>query len=169
MLTAAPQAVAGADPARSPMHVGLSVRLARTQRHAATISLVGSPQFRDEVVSRCRRNRLQLVDVNEFVVHWAGKVRAVEDEGVELPVFAAGIDSRRQIGNEARIELATAKAGVEETRVNADDARPVAEREQLVDQPTTRFLPQRQRRSNSHGATYLLFPVTVCLQVDVAE
>ena len=75
---------------------------------------------------------------HELVRHGLREAWTVENEAVELAVLAAGVDAVRQVGDEALIELAAAKARVEKSRIDADDARAIAEAEQLVDQRAAR-------------------------------
>ena len=48
---------------------------------------------------------------------------AVVDEGVELAVFAAGVDRVRQCAQQRGIELAAGEGGVERARIDAGEAR----------------------------------------------
>ena len=72
-------------------------------------------------------------------------------------------------GIEGGVEAATEKALVETVGVDDDDRRGHAGGEQLVEQGAARLEPQRQAGPQAgHGAD-ALDPVTVRLQVDVAE
>ena len=50
----------------------------------------------------------------------APKYGAVEDEGVEFTVFAAGIHAGRKSGEKGRIEFTAGEAGVEDFGIDAD-------------------------------------------------
>src|SRR5260370_31492740 len=59
--------------------------------------------------------------------------RTIENEGVELAVFAAGVDVGRQIAEEGSVELATGEAGVENFEINAGGEGAGAGRVKLAD------------------------------------
>ena len=88
--------------------------------------------------------------------------RPVVDESVELAVLAARIHSRRQIGDEACIELPAAELIAEIARVRADHERAEPQGDGLFRELAPIALPQRQARLSgppsrtrappSHGA-----------------
>src|SRR5262245_55464919 len=51
--------------------------------------------------------------------HGAGERRTVEDEGVELTVFAAGIDARRQVGQERGVIQPARERRIERLGIDA--------------------------------------------------
>ena len=64
--------------------------------------------------------RIALDDFAEGEGDGAREDGAVEDEGVEFAIFAAGIDGGREIGKEGCVEFATGEAGIEDFGVDAD-------------------------------------------------
>jgi len=62
-------------------------------------------------------------DFAENEADGAREDRAIEDEGVEFTVFAAGIDAGREIGEESCIEFAAGEAGIEDFGVDANGDR----------------------------------------------
>src|SRR5256885_6827600 len=56
---------------------------------------------------------------------------AIEDEGVKLAVFAAGVDSRRQLAKEGGVELPPGEAVVEFAGIDADGDGTEAGREKV--------------------------------------
>ncbi len=103
------------------------------------------------------------------MLHRAGERRAVEHEGVELAVLAAGVNARWQAGNEFGIELPTAIRVVKKTAVHAYHAGVPALRQKLVHQRQPRLPPQRQACLQTGLGADPFFPVAVGLQVDVAK
>src|SRR5579863_6489037 len=70
----------------------------------------------------------------------------VRDEGVELAVFSARIDARRQIGYEARIELTAGEGWIQNSAVDASHAGAQATRQHLAGKGICRRTPQRKDR-----------------------
>ena len=62
-------------------------------------------------------------DFAENEADGAREDRAIEDEGVEFTVFAAGIDAGREIGEESCIDFAAGEAGIEDFGIDANGDR----------------------------------------------
>src|SRR5215469_12452060 len=68
----------------------------------------------------------------------------VKNKGVELAIFPAGIDARRQLSEKRPIELAPGKTGVKLPWINASSDRAKAERMELAYQYSRIALPERK-------------------------
>src|ERR1700739_790386 len=83
---------------------------------------------------------------------------AVEDESVELAVFAAGVRGRRKIAAEEIIKFAAGGAGVEDFGINANGNGAKALRAERLDEFARVAFPDRKESSHA-DASEILFAV----------
>src|SRR5438128_2093639 len=66
---------------------------------------------------------LALDDLSRLACDRRGEDRARGDEGVELPVLAAGVDAGRELSEQPLVVAASAEGGVEHARIDTDERR----------------------------------------------
>jgi len=94
----------------------------------------------------------------------------VGHHGVELALLAAGVDpGRLELADQPLVEASAEEALVEPVGVHRDDGGLHASREELGEQRAARLPPERQTGVEAGQRADPFDPVTVRLQVDVAE
>src|ERR1041384_6303882 len=94
---------------------------------------------------------------------------AGENEGVELAIFAAGINIGRKIAEERLIEFTTGEAGGEDLGVNANGDGAKTVRVELPDQVTGVALPNGEERGHADACEIFFAIDAEVLEEDVAE
>src|SRR5882757_229201 len=106
----------------SDFSMGILILLFGTGLNPVPASAMCLPRWGAAMLRPYTRFRREQVAVNEGVAldhfskhyrNWFAEDGAVEDEGVEFAVFAAGIDASGQVLKKRGIELATGEAAVE--------------------------------------------------------
>src|SRR5574341_298367 len=88
-----------------------------------------SPRQLGQRPTLCRRNHIAeheaiaLDDLAHRALDRVLKDRAIEDEGVELPIFAAWVNFRREVLQQCAIKEAPGKRSVQMARINAGEDR----------------------------------------------
>src|SRR5260221_4024037 len=90
---------------------------ARARANAASRS---NSLIRNEVA---KPERIPADDFTEGKSYRRAEHRSIENEGVELAVFSAGIDIGRQPREEVLIDHASDEGGIELSRIDANDGR----------------------------------------------
>ena len=98
-----------------------------------------------------------------------GEDRAGVDEGVELAVFATGIDVRRQVGEQLCVVAAPGEGAVERARVDADDYRLEGLVEELLRERGRIASPEGEEGVLARGGEALLAVGADILEEQVAE
>ena len=94
---------------------------------------------------------------------------AIEDEGVELTIFAAGIGVRRQIAEEGFVEFAAGEAGIEDFAVHADGDGAESIGVEGADEFAGVALPDGEDRRHADAREILFAIGAQVFQEDVAE
>jgi len=94
---------------------------------------------------------------------------AVEDEGVELAVFAAGVNQRRQVTEKRCIEFPSGEAAVKDLAVHAHGDGAKARGVQVADELARIAFPDGEDRGHAHAGEVFLAIGAQILEEDVAE
>src|SRR5688572_16980295 len=98
-----------------------------------------------------------------------GEQRSIADESVEFAVLAAGVHVGREIRQESCIERTPAELVAQVAGIRTYDNGAESERQRFLRQLSPVAVPQRQDRREAGLRAHLLFPVSVRLQIDIAE
>ena len=97
------------------------------------------------------------------------KNRAIEDEGVELAVFAARVGAGRKIAEKGFVQFAAGEAGIENFGVNASGNSPEALLVKKPDQFAGIAFPEGEERGHADAGEVFLAVGAEVFKKDIAE
>src|SRR5947207_3141533 len=101
--------------------------------------------------------------------NWIGEDRAVEDESVELTVFAAGIHGGRQVTEKLFIEFAAGETAVQALGIHTDSDGPEMGGMKVADELAGVALPDGKESGHADATEIFLAIGAQVFEEDVAE